>query len=192
MTSREADRLNRIADANRRTDEVIEVLERIEARMRETLAAVDATVAAGREEAATLRARLATVERELERWRHGVTVEGDFVCPDSLRMTALEAALRQLTDDLKQDAWWTDHPFTVRARAALAGDAPGETYTVGGADGITRTFKRDAPRCERCHGTGYAYFATSMGLGEWVAAVKPNCPSCSGTGLAPPGTGGGR
>jgi len=41
-------------------------------------------------------ARLAT---ELERWRHGVTIEGDFVCPDSL---ALSEALRVNVDLTRQ------------------------------------------------------------------------------------------
>ena len=40
--------------------------------------------------------QLAACERELERWRHGVQVEGDFVCPDSLRV----ADMRKLLGDL--------------------------------------------------------------------------------------------
>jgi hypothetical protein len=44
-------------------------------------------------------ANAASLERELERWRHGVTVEGDYVCPDSLRMTELGAALRRMVDE---------------------------------------------------------------------------------------------
>ncbi len=45
--------------------------------------------------------RLALAERdaalrELERWRHGVTIEGDFVCPDSLALT--EALSRSQSD----------------------------------------------------------------------------------------------
>jgi len=34
-----------------------------------------------------LEAQLASVERELERWRHGNTTEGDFVCPNALAAT---------------------------------------------------------------------------------------------------------
>ena len=35
-------------------------------------------------EIARLRADNAALLREVERWRHGVTVEGDFICPDTL------------------------------------------------------------------------------------------------------------
>lgn len=42
------------------------------------------------------RVRADRIERELERWRHDVTIEGDYVCPDSLRMTAPESALREM------------------------------------------------------------------------------------------------
>lgn len=55
-----------------------------------------------RSECDRLRAENAAQSRELERWRHGVTVEGDFVCPDSLalditrtRIFELEQALRE-------------------------------------------------------------------------------------------------
>lgn len=37
------------------------------------------------EERDGLRAALTAAERELERWRHGNTIEGDFVCPNALR-----------------------------------------------------------------------------------------------------------
>jgi len=43
--------------------------------------------------------QLAEANRELERWRHGVTIEGDFVCPDSL---ALSEALRANADLTRQ------------------------------------------------------------------------------------------
>lgn len=36
-------------------------------------------------------AKLAALEAELDRWRHGAPIEGDFVCPDSLRAASLEA-----------------------------------------------------------------------------------------------------
>jgi hypothetical protein len=69
---------------------------------------------------AALRARLAT------EYRRGVE--------DAAKMVLLEDV-----DGLS--------PYTVAARIrALAGDAKGETYTVGGADGVTRTFTRDAPK----------------------------------------------
>lgn len=41
-------------------------------------------------------ARVRELERELERWRHGNTIEGDFVCPNELRAVNAEAELRTL------------------------------------------------------------------------------------------------
>ena len=38
--------------------------------------------------------QLAEANRELERWRHGVTIEGDFVCLDSLALSEARAELR--------------------------------------------------------------------------------------------------
>ena len=32
---------------------------------------------------------LAAAEREQDRWRHGVPIEGDYVCPDSLALTEM-------------------------------------------------------------------------------------------------------
>ena len=43
---------------------------------------------------ADLTRQLAEANRELERWRHGVTIEGDFVCPDSLALSEARAELR--------------------------------------------------------------------------------------------------
>lgn len=53
------------------------------------MAQMDAAVA--RTERDQARADLAAANRELERWRHGVTVEGDFVCPDSVALTEARA-----------------------------------------------------------------------------------------------------
>jgi hypothetical protein len=44
-----------------------------------------------------LRAELAAANRELERHRHGNTIEGDDVCPDSLALTAARSDLTRLT-----------------------------------------------------------------------------------------------
>jgi hypothetical protein len=41
--------------------------------------------------------------RELERWRHGVTIEGDFVCPNELAATNLEAEVARLTRERERD-----------------------------------------------------------------------------------------
>jgi len=43
---------------------------------------------------ADLTRRLADANQELERWRHGVTIEGDLVCPDSLALSEARAELR--------------------------------------------------------------------------------------------------
>jgi len=46
-------------------------------------------------ENASLRSALAASERECDRWRHGVPVEGDYVCPDSLALAETRAALAE-------------------------------------------------------------------------------------------------
>ena len=51
------------------------------------------------DEVLDLTRQLAEANRELERWRHGVTIEGDYVCPDSL---ALSEALRVNGDLTRQ------------------------------------------------------------------------------------------
>lgn len=47
-------------------------------------------------EVSRLRARAEAAEKEAERLRHGMPVEGDFVCPDSLRVHHLEKAIREI------------------------------------------------------------------------------------------------
>ena len=64
-------------------------------------------------EIARLRARVAELERELERWRHGQQVEGDYVCPDSLALTELRRMVRETLEDIIyaqkniKDSRWT-------------------------------------------------------------------------------------
>lgn len=58
--------------------------------------------------------RLAAAERELERWRHGVQIEGDFVCPDSLSLSELQRLLLERADVLK-DALGRDPHFLKAA-----------------------------------------------------------------------------
>ena len=61
-------------------------------------------------ELSALRKRLAEAERERDRWRHGVPIEGDYVCPDSLRADAAEATIarvRKRADALCR--WSRDH-----------------------------------------------------------------------------------
>lgn len=41
-------------------------------------------------------ARLREAERESDRLRHGQAIEGDFVCPDSLALTAAQARIAEL------------------------------------------------------------------------------------------------
>lgn len=48
-----------------------------------------------------------SLSRELERWRHGVTVEGDFVCPDSV---ALAEAMKRIAA-LEKVAAFAEHDF---------------------------------------------------------------------------------
>jgi hypothetical protein len=83
-----------------------------------------------------LRAKLAQAEadrdaavRELERWRHGVTIEGDFVCPDSLRADALQArvgkleavadAARMVMRSWRKRAFKTPNPLTEKKLVLL-------------------------------------------------------------------------
>ncbi len=49
--------------------------------------------------------RMAAAEREADRWRHGVPVEGDYVCPDSLRAEKAEAALAGKVDEAFIQGW---------------------------------------------------------------------------------------
>lgn len=37
--------------------------------------------------------RIETQSREIERWRHGAPIEGDFVCPHELELTAAKSTL---------------------------------------------------------------------------------------------------
>ncbi len=50
-----------------------------------------------RQQLAAANAEIAAMTRELERWRHGVTIEGDFVCPDSLELTETKQQLAAMT-----------------------------------------------------------------------------------------------
>jgi hypothetical protein len=47
------------------------------------------------DEVAFLKKDITDLERELERHRHGETLEGDFICPDSLMMTQLASTLEK-------------------------------------------------------------------------------------------------
>jgi hypothetical protein len=42
------------------------------------------------------------IQREAERLRHGEPVDGDFVCPDSLRVSDLEAEVKTLRETLHE------------------------------------------------------------------------------------------
>lgn len=65
--------------------------------------------------------------RELERWRHGTTVEGDFVCPNALALDSMTAELAEARADAEEqrglfleakaerDAWEANHD-AVRAQ----------------------------------------------------------------------------
>lgn len=53
--------------------------------------------------------------RELERWRHGNMIEGDFVCPDSLALTEARAECEALSKTITECNWQL-----VRAEQQLA------------------------------------------------------------------------
>lgn len=40
------------------------------------------------------------MNRELERWRHGNTIEGDFICPNEANALELTAGIQRLTERL--------------------------------------------------------------------------------------------
>ena len=50
-----------------------------------------------------LEKELQATQHELERHVHNVTIESDFICPDSLRMTNLRSALILARDCLRGD-----------------------------------------------------------------------------------------
>ena len=107
----EADRLNRIADANRRTGEVLSALERIEA-----LLMADREVPKMAAELLALRARCAALEGAL---RH--VAEWNFPSGPCFCLT-----------DTSLDMTEPDHqPFCVAARAALSSPATATPDATG-------------------------------------------------------------
>jgi hypothetical protein len=50
-----------------------------------------------------LRNHLRAALAELERWRHGLTIEGDYVCPRDLECNSLRAQLR-IAESVRDDA----------------------------------------------------------------------------------------
>lgn len=62
-----------------------------------------------------LRKERDSLAAEIERWRHGVQVEGDYVCPLSLELSAVTAALNEACD--RWEGWM---------RQALSGDVDEE------------------------------------------------------------------
>lgn len=55
-----------------------------------------------------LETQLAAANQELERWRHGATIEGDFVCPHQLEASNLRAELREVREALRTALWMAD------------------------------------------------------------------------------------
>jgi hypothetical protein len=53
------------------------------------------------EERENLRRNLQAADREADRWRHGVPVEGDYVCPDSLRADLVADKYRSAMEELR-------------------------------------------------------------------------------------------
>jgi hypothetical protein len=70
------------------------------------------------------------LKAELERWRHGNTIEGDFVCPDSLALTEVTAErdrMRPVYEAAKalkdEDLMWSGEMGNgIRAEPASLGD----------------------------------------------------------------------
>jgi DNA repair ATPase RecN len=55
-----------------------------------------------RSEVARLTRANIAIGHELERWRHGNTIEGDFVCPDSLQLTDARKEIEQLKQERRR------------------------------------------------------------------------------------------
>ena len=58
-------------------------------------------------------------EQEADRWRHGQTIEGDFVCPDSLRALAAEQENERLRQTIETLLPWLDE---MGRKHAMQGD----------------------------------------------------------------------
>lgn len=65
------------------------------------IAGLRSDLEAERTENYKLEEKIKALGREADRLRHGDTIEGDFVCPDTLRMTDLESVLKALKPDLQ-------------------------------------------------------------------------------------------
>lgn len=64
--------------------------------------------------------RAETAERELERWKHNLQVEGDYVCPDSLRADAAESRVKDLEDEARTCRGGHNHNTLRKLNAEVA------------------------------------------------------------------------
>jgi hypothetical protein len=103
-----------------------------------------------------LRAELAAANRELERHRHGNTIEGDDVCPDSLHLTE---ALRLRAADQSAIEWTWGQLIKISEALGMDGKAT-VPMLVERATGLrsairTATIRECAERVRRaCGSTG--------------------------------------
>lgn len=66
-----------------------------------------------------LRREVKALSQERERWRHNVQVEGDYVCPDSLAMSAYKAVLEEIEERTRPNGDMADAPVNELARSVL-------------------------------------------------------------------------
>jgi hypothetical protein len=79
---------------------------------------------------------LELTKMELERWRHGKQIEGDYVCPDSLALTAAKTEIKNLQDQI------------LGEHEALAKEL-GPSIIIGDYVGQIRTLKRKMEETEK-------------------------------------------
>jgi hypothetical protein len=85
---------------------------------------------------AALEKSYAALERECERWRHGVPVEGDKICPNEFALAALEAKFRASQADTSNnyDALESERDMLKASHARLVEIvAQGLAKLTGGA-----------------------------------------------------------
>lgn len=97
--------------------------------------------------------RAERAEAEVERWRHGATIEGDFVCPNALALSNACAQQRELLH-----RW--------EALATIANDKEARLAEV----------KKEKNECAKAHGTACQRLALAERLAEALAfyAEKKN------------------
>lgn len=130
--------------------------------------------------------------RELERWRHGQQIEGDYVCPDSLRLLELEKLIAESPPAGSETGhrWVKDRDLDAGLAIERCTVCDVRTVYVPGAgkivqvlclrgrnevDRIPATPPAEDARCEKCVGNG------------WIGSRSYVCGECGGTGRAAKG-----